>query len=319
MRCPCRLPDRQETGNTIEMQQLTNQFDVPVSRFKAGPYSLAYRDRGDQSQQAEVSTILCVHGNPTWSYYYRNIFQRFSSQYRVVAVDHIGCGDSDKPSQVDFTYRLADHQQNLADLIEHLDLQNVMLLAHDWGGAIGLGALLKCRERFSAITLLNTGAFPPPYVPWRIAACRIPFFGTLGVRGMNLFARAAITMAMDRNKLDPEVAAGLLRPYNSWQNRVAIDAFVRDIPMSSSHPTFQTLSELEASLADLTDIPAQLVWGMKDWCFRPDCLHRFQKAWPHARSVEIPDAGHYVLEDAPEEVLSAIETFLSDIATDNKS
>ncbi|OYP36833.1 alpha/beta fold hydrolase [Rhodopirellula sp. MGV] len=294
------------------MQQLTHQFDVPVSRFTVGNHSLAYRDQGSQSPGSGGRTILCVHGNPTWSYYYRNVFHRFAGRYRVVAVDHIGCGESDKPPRGAFSYQLADHQQNLADLIEHLDLKNVMLLAHDWGGAIGLGALLKCRERFSAITLLNTGAFPPPYVPWRIAACRIPVLGTLGVRGLNLFARAAITMAMDRNHLSPEVTAGLLKPYDSWKNRVAIDAFVRDIPMKPSDPTYQTLLDLENALPSLAHLPSLLVWGMKDWCFRPECLRRFEKAWPNARSVEIADAGHYVIEDAPLEVLDAIETFLSD-------
>ncbi|MDM4014829.1 alpha/beta fold hydrolase [Roseiconus lacunae] len=306
------------------MQPSPHQFDVPVSRFQVGSYTLAYRDQHPEStdSDAEVSsrpTILCVHGNPTWGYYYRRVFQHFASTHRVVAIDHLGCGDSDKPPRSQFPYRLESHQQNLADLVEHLDLRNVMLLAHDWGGAIGLGALLKTRERFSAITLLNTGAFPPPYVPWRIAACRLPVLGTLGVRGLNLFAKAAVTMAMNRNRLDPEVAAGLLRPYDSWANRVAIDAFVRDIPMSKSAPTYQTLLDLEQRLPSLANLPSLLVWGMKDWCFRPDCLRRFQQAWPNARSLEIDDAGHYVIEDAPEAVLEAIESFVADVEASMQS
>lgn len=270
---------------------------------------MAYRDVGPGN--ADAPTILCVHGNPTWSYYYRSIAQRFAGTHRVIAVDHLGCGNSDKPARGKFEYTLASHQQNLISLIQHLGLQNVTLLAHDWGGAIGLGALVAEKSRFNGIMLLNTAAFPPPYIPWRIAACRFPVLGTVAMRGFNLFARAAITMAMDRNALKPEVAKELLRPYDNWKNRVAIDAFVRDIPMSKSHPTYQTLCDLENALPGLADLPSLLIWGMKDWCFRPDCLREFQAVWPNATSVEIDDAGHYVIEDAPEETLAAIESFLT--------
>jgi haloalkane dehalogenase len=102
-----------------------------------------------------------------------------------------------------------------------------------------------------------------------------------------------------------------LAPYDNWHNRVGIDAFVRDIPLSKRHPTYATLAALETELPKLAELPALLVWGMKDWCFRPDCLRRLQRVWPAARSVEIADAGHYVLEDAPQEVLEAITDFLA--------
>ncbi|TWU47408.1 Haloalkane dehalogenase [Rubripirellula tenax] len=271
-----------------------------------GRHTLRYLDEGDGER-----TILCVHGNPTWSFYWRRVIDRFSPSMRVVAVDHLGCGRSDKPPRDDFAYTMAAHRDNLVKLIDHLDLKNVTLLAHDWGGAIGLSSLVQRHSRFERIMLLNTAAFPPPYLPWRIAACRIPVIGKAAVRGGNAFARAAITMAMDRNRMTPDVAKGLLAPYNNWENRVAIDAFVQDIPMHPSHPTYQTLADLENELPGLADMPSLLVWGMKDWCFRPECLRRFQSVWPSATSVEIADAGHYVIEDAPDETLDAIDTFLS--------
>jgi pimeloyl-ACP methyl ester carboxylesterase len=274
--------------------------------LSVGPHTLRYLDVGSGDR-----TILCVHGNPTWSFYWRGVLDRFSDRYRVVAIDHIGCGRSDKPPRDQFSYTLDAHRDNLVALIDHLDLRDITLLAHDWGGAIGLSSLLQRKDRFKAITLLNTGAFPPPYVPWRIAACRFPILGTAAVRGLNGFAKAALTMAMSRNRMNADVAAGLLAPYDSWNNRVAIDAFVRDIPMSNRHPTHQTLLDLESKLPTLADLPSCLIWGMKDWCFRPDCLHRFQAAWPNATTVEIPDAGHYVIEDAPEETIDAIDRFLT--------
>ncbi|MDC0278591.1 alpha/beta fold hydrolase [bacterium] len=267
---------------------------------------LRYLDEGDSDQ-----TLLCVHGNPTWSFYYRRVVERFAKTHRVVAVDHLGCGRSEKPDSSQFSYRFSDHRDNLVTLIEELDLRNITLVAHDWGGAIGLSSLLRTQERFRGIVLLNTAAFVPPYIPLRISACRFPWLGTLAVRGLNLFAASAIRMAMSRNRLSADAARGLLAPYDNWKHRVAIDRFVKDIPMSSSHPTFSELEDLGKALPQLSGLPSLLVWGMKDWCFRPECLRRFEAVWPDAKVLEIADAGHYVIEDAPDETIDAINSFLS--------
>jgi cis-3-alkyl-4-acyloxetan-2-one decarboxylase len=276
-----------------------------VRDLNQGSLSMAYVDEGSGDE-----TLLCVHGNPTWSFYYRKVIQRFASTHRVIAVDHVGCGRSDKPARNRYPYTLQRRCDDLVSLIDALDLSRVTLVAHDWGGAIGLASVVARSDRFIRIALLNTAAFPPPYVPWRIAACRIPFLGTAAVRGLNAFARLAVPMAMNRNRLKPDVAAGLLAPYDHWNHRVAIDAFVRDIPMSQSHPTMKTLQNLEANLPTLANRPISLIWGMKDWCFRPECLKRFAQIWPHAEVTAIDDAGHYVMEDAPTETLDAIDRLL---------
>jgi len=280
-------------------------FPYQSAQMEVGGHSLSYVDEGSGPE-----TLLCVHGNPTWSFYYRGVIEAFSPTHRVVAVDHLGCGRSDKPTKRQFSYRFADHRDNLVELIERLDLQRVTLIAHDWGGAIGVSSVLRVKERFERIALLNTGAFVPSFIPLRIAACRIPFLGTLAMRGLNLFALAALSMAMSRQNLTAAVKRELISPYDSWANRVAIDAFVKDIPMRASHPTYRELKELGDNLGTLSDLPSLLVWGMKDWCFRPECLRRFQSEWPNAEVVEIQDAGHYVIEDAPEETLNAIRQFL---------
>ena len=253
--------------------------------------------------------IVAVHGNPTWSFYWRRLFGVFADQQRVLAVDHIGCGRSDKPQQ--YNYTLAQHQANLVAWIESLDLRDITLVVHDWGGAIGLGAATKVPDRIAKLVITNTGAFPPPYIPRRIAACRLPLVGTFAMRGLNLFAKAAVSMATYRYaKLPAAAAEGLLAPYDSWANRVAIDRFVKDIPMSQSHPTFATLQQLETSLQTLADKPTLLLWGMRDWCFRPECLRKFEALLPAATTVELEDVGHYVMEDAPEEATEAIQAFL---------
>ncbi len=282
------------------------EFPWPSEHISLGSLRYAYIDQGEGDQP-----LVAVHGNPTWSFYWRKLIERFSPSQRVLAVDHIGCGRSDKPQQ--YNYCLAQHRDNLLTWIERLDLRNITLVVHDWGGAIGLAAAVEQPDRFARLVVTNTGAFPPPYLPLRIAACRWPLIGTPAVRGLNAFARAATWMATARHRRLPAAAAqGLLAPYDSWQNRVAIDRFVRDIPMRAAHPTYQVLADLEDRLTTLADKPQLLVWGMRDWCFRPSCLRRFQAVWPQAHTVELADVGHYVMEDAGGELVAAVERFLAD-------
>lgn len=264
---------------------------------------------------APSPTLLCVHGNPTWSFYYRRIVERYRDTHRVVAVDHLGCGRSDKPTRDAFGYTMADHRDNLVSLIDELDLRNVVLIAHDWGGAIGLSAMAERLDRLAGVVLMNTAAFPPPYMPQRIAACRWPLVGTPAVRGLNLFARAAVTMAMSRTQMTPETRDGLLAPYDSWDHRVAIDAFVRDIPLSDDHPTMATLRELESSLPSFGSVPIEIIWGMRDWCFREECLRRFESVWPHACAHRLESTGHYVIEDSPDETLAILDGYLGRLAS----
>jgi cis-3-alkyl-4-acyloxetan-2-one decarboxylase len=253
--------------------------------------------------------ILCVHGNPTWSFTYRRVLSEMSSAARVIAVDHLGCGLSDKPQR--HNYCLEDHVSNLVRLIEHLDLRKVILLVHDWGGAIGLTAGLRVPDRIAGLAILNTAAFPPPYIPWRIAACRIPILGNLGMRGLNLFALAALRMTLHRlRRLDENVASGLIAPYSNWHDRIGIARFVQDIPSNSTDPTWKLLAETEQRLIQFRDRPARLIWGMQDWCFRPECLKRFQQILPQAKVTAMSDVGHYVMEEAADEVFAELRALV---------
>ena len=268
-----------------------------------GAYRLHYIAEGNGSP------LLMVHGNPTWSFLWRNLARELRFDYRPIAIDHVGCGLSDKPRNL--TYTLPVHVAHLVQLIDHLDLQNVTLLAHDWGGPIGLSALLAQRERFSRIVLFNTGAFPPPYIPWRIRACRAPLVGKIAVQGFNLFARAAQNMAVHQSHgISPAAKRGLISPYDSWDNRKAIFEVVKDIPESENHPTWKHLRKLEDALPSLADMPIKLVWGMQDWCFQPNCLDKLVEHWPNAEVERIEDAGHWVTEEAQDRVLEVVSDFL---------
>jgi cis-3-alkyl-4-acyloxetan-2-one decarboxylase len=277
------------------------------------PFKSHFVDRGSARlhylDEGQGPVLLMVHGNPTWSFYFRHLVSAFRDDYRVVVPDHMGCGLSDKPP--DYCYTLSQRIDDLVQLIEQLDLRQITLVVHDWGGAIGLGAAERVPNRVGRIVLLNTGAFPPPYVPWRILACRLPLIGSLAIRQGNLFARAALSMAVEHpRRMTPAVRAGLLAPYDSPANRVAIDEFVRDIPLTRRHPAYQELRVIEAGLPFLANRPIQIIWGMKDWCFTSVCLDRFCRVFPRAEVHRLEHAGHYVLEDAWEEVVGHMRPFL---------
>jgi haloalkane dehalogenase len=264
----------------------------------------AYVDEG------RGETLLAIHGNPTWSFYWRELIRGLAGRYRVIAVDHVGCGRSDKPSG--YPYCLERHTQNLSRLVARLDLSGVTLLAHDWGGPIGLGAALAQPERFSRFVLFNSAAFRANRMPWRIRACRIPLAGRWAVQGLNAFARAALWMAVaQRARMTPAVRAGLLAPYGTWRDREAIYRFVADIPMRPSHPSYRALTAVEEGLPRLADRPWMLIWGMRDWCFTPEFLGRFLQFFPQAEVHRIAEAGHYVVEDAYEQIVPLVAQFLA--------
>ena len=266
-----------------------------------------------EASSGDVPTLLFVHGNPTWSFHWRRLILAFRGEYRCVAPDHLGCGLSDLQPR---PLRLADHIDNLVRLIEKLDLQRVTLVAQDWGGAIGLGAVLRATERFERLVLFNTGAFRPWFIPWRIRVCRWPVLGRLALQGANAFSRAALRMTLSRQRsLEPLVEQAYLAPYYDWRSRAAVYQFVKDIPLSRRHPTWQTLADIERGLPQLASLPQLLVWGMRDWCFTPECLDKFVEHWPGAEVHRLADVGHWVVEDAPEESQQLLSTWLKRTST----
>ncbi|MCK5404062.1 MAG: alpha/beta fold hydrolase [Desulfobulbaceae bacterium] len=263
---------------------------------------LSYLDEG------EGDAVLLLHGNPTWSFYYRNLTLSFKDRFRMIVPDHMGCGLSDKPQS--YPYRLEDHISNIERLSDHLGLKKLSLVMHDWGGAIGMGFAARHPEKIKSFVVMNTAAFRSSRIPLRIGICRTPCLGPLLVRGFNAFSRGAVFMAVSR-KMTPETVRGYLAPYDSWRNRIAVLRFIEDIPLSERDSSWKTLLEVEAGLTKFKDTPVLILWGGKDFCFTRYFYERWKEFFPKAETRYFPEAGHYLLEDAFEEIAPLVDEFLT--------
>jgi haloalkane dehalogenase len=265
---------------------------------------MSYLDEGPRGNRA----VVMVHGNPTWSFYYRHLIQALSPNHRCIAPDHIGMGLSDKPQT--YAYTLEQRIRDLSGLIENLGLCTVDLVVHDWGGAIGLGWAVLNPQKVGRIVILNSAAFTSTLIPTRIELCKTHPLGTWIIRGFNGFAWPATRMSMKRGKLGKEERRAYLFPYGDWHDRVAVNQFVKDIPLNASHPSFQTLKNIEDGLQVLAAKPISLLWGGADFCFTRYFLREYQQYFPQAESTLFEDLGHYIAEDGREEVTEAIGDFL---------
>ncbi|MFH1747741.1 MAG: alpha/beta fold hydrolase [Planctomycetota bacterium] len=267
------------------------------------------------------SPVVCVHGNPTWSFYYRELIKALRGSHRIIAPDHIGCGLSDKPGEDAYEYVLERRVADLEALLDTLDLRNITLVVHDWGGMIGLTAALRQRERIARVVVLNTAAFMLPLgkrLPWQLWLIRrMPLVPKLLVQGLNVFARGAAHMAACR-PLAPAVRAGLLAPYDTWQNRRATLRFVQDIPLKSGDRSYELAKWTQEHLHELADIPMLICWGMRDFVFDAEFLAEWRRRFPDADAHMFADAGHYVLEDARDEVIGLVRDFLAKTSTDTR-
>jgi pimeloyl-ACP methyl ester carboxylesterase len=278
-------------------------FTPSVYRTASGA-KLSYLDEGPREEHA----ILLLHGNPTWSFYYRNLIRELFPHRRCIVPDHIGMGLSDKPEKYDYT--LAGRIADVSGLIEHLGLRQVDLVVHDWGGAIGFGWAVEHEPRVGKLVILNTAAFPSLRVPWRIAMCRWPGWGAWVVRGMNGFAAPATHLAMHRRELTRDERRAYLLPYDSWAHRVAVHQFVRDIPLELDHRSRPAIERIARELPRLALKPKLIGWGGKDFCFHDHFLARWRELYPQAEVAYYPEAGHYVLEDAGPVLTHRIRDFL---------
>jgi len=258
--------------------------------------------------------IIMIHGNPTWSFYYRNLVKELSPKFRTIAVDHIGCGLSDKPDIKTYDYRLKSRVNDLKTLLDYLDMkENLTLVVHDWGGIIGMAYAVKHPERVKRIIIMNTSAFFPPgnkKLPLRLRIIREVYpFASFAVLGFNLFAYSALFMATKKG-LAKDVKSGLIAPYNSWKNRIATLKFVQDIPLSEKDPSYSIVKHVDKNIHKFSAIPMLICWGSHDFVFDLSYLSEWQRRFPDSEVHTFSDAGHYVLEDEPDKIIVLVKKFL---------
>ena len=278
------------------------QYPFAPRDFAALSGRMSYVDHGPRAGRP----VLLLHGNPSWSFLWRDLILRLAAQgRRVIAPDHVGMGLSARPDRF---LRLADRLADIEALLAHLGIGEFDLGVHDWGGAIGFGVAGRWPDRVGRILVTNTGAFLSDRIPARIALCRAPLIGRFIAQSLNGFAWPATWMSVE-GPLSPAAKAGFLAPYGSASVRRAVADFVADIPIEAEHPTRPVLAAVEASLEGLKGKPMLLCWGMRDFCFDRSFLEGFVARFPSAEQLRFADAGHYVLEDAGEAALGPIAAF----------
>jgi len=283
------------------------------------PFTSHYLDlsglRYHYIDEGQGEPIVMVHGNPTWSFYYRKLIKALSKRYRSIAPDHIGCGLSDKPGVTEYDYRLHSRIDDLDNLLGSLTTdEKITLILHDWGGMIGMAYALRHPEKICRLVVMNTAAFLPPTakrIPLRLSIIRRSGpMAALAVLGFNIFAKGALSMASKKG-LSAEVKRGLLAPYNCWKNRMATLKFVQDIPLVEKDPSYLLVKQVDDQLQTLSELPMLICWGKHDFVFDQDYLSEWQRRFPAAEVHCFPDAGHYVLEDVPEKIIPLTQDFLN--------
>lgn len=285
-------------------------YPFTAKRFEARPgLSMSYLDEGPRDGEV----VVMLHGNPSWSYYWRNLVAGLADKYRCIVPDHIGMGLSDKPDDAHYDYTLQSRVDDLAALLDHLGITGPVTLAvHDWGGMIGFGWALTHAAQVQRLVITNTAAFPLPAakkMPWQLSLGRDSKFGGFIIRAFNAFSSGASYQGVE-TKMPADVRRAYVSPYNNWANRIGTLRFMQDIPL---HPGDRAWALVEAAgqrLPQFADRPAFIGWGLKDFVFDRHFLAGFRKALPNAQVTAFEDAGHYVLEDKQAELVPAIRRFL---------
>ena len=293
---------------SINIASFRNLYPFQSHYFDCNGLKYHYIDEGDGDP------LIMLHGNPTWSFYYRELIKALAPQYRTVVPDHIGCGLSAKPDIQSYDFRLHSRVNDLDALLAHLKIdQKITLILHDWGGMIWMAYALRHPDRIERLVIMNTAAFLPPKgkrIPLRLFVIRkLRPVATLAVQGFNLFALGALYMASFKG-LSKEVKTGLTAPYNSWNNRMATLKFVQDIPLSAKDPSYSLVKQSDDNLNIFAKLPMLLCWGEHDFVFDLDYLAEWERRFPRAEVHRFSDAGHYILEDVPKKIVPLLKEFL---------
>lgn len=297
---------------------INKRINISKASFDLYPFENRYINIGGHQlhyiEEGEGDAVVMLHGNPSWSFYYRNLIQRLSPFYHCLAPDHIGMGYSDKPGDDIYNYTLSQRVKDFEEFLEKKGIdQNITLILHDWGGIIGMSFACRHPRAIKKIIILNTSAFHLP------EGKKFPLFlnftrttpGEFFLRAFNSFSIGATRIGVRRTKMSSDVRKAYIAPYNSWKNRIGILRFVQDIPLKKNDPAFDLVSDVQNNLHLFSNTPVLIAWGMKDKVFDELFLNKWVDYLPHAKVHRFEDCGHYVLEDAQEEIGKLVVDFLA--------
>lgn len=256
--------------------------------------------------------VVMIHGDPTWGFLYRNFVPPLSQRYRCIVPDHMGMGKSAVPQEQSL-YRLERHCANLEALLLHLDVRDITLVLHDWGGPVGLGFATRHPERIKRLVLMNTWAFAPwpggPF-PRLLEIIRSERGEAFVLRKNGYLEPALLGTTYHSEKLTSAIMEAYRAPFPTPESRLAMLCWSRDIPVQESDVSYAEMKRIEHGLSLFQEIPVLLVWGMLDPVIPVPVLRRWQQVYSHAITYELEDASHFLQEDAPERIVRWIEMFL---------
>ncbi len=249
--------------------------------------------------------ILFLHGNPTWSFLYRNIIKSLRDEFRCVALDYPGFGLSTTPGGYGFTPK--EHAQIVSSFIEQLDLSRFTLMIHDWGGPIGIWAAGQHLDKIDRLIIGNTWAWPVNGY-FRFECFSRLMGGPIGrfvIQRFNAFVNWLAPLAVRRQRLSPEIMNAYRAPFPTHQSRLPTYVFPKEILKSRGF-----LKEVENTLYQLATIPTLILWGDSDIAFQSKERQRFEFILTHHTTVIMKNAGHFIQEDAPDELAKAISQWM---------
>jgi len=250
--------------------------------------------------------VLLLHGNPTWSYIYRDVIKQLCGECRLVALDLPGFGMSRAPSGYGFTPR--EHAEMVGDFVGRLQLEDLVLVVQDWGGPIGMSYAVGHKQNVRGLVIMNTWAWPAS-VSQRLFSVVMggwPFGYWLQTR-RNYFAKVMLPDGIHhKERVTPALRKAYVDPFPTPVSREPTWVFPRQIRKAGPW-----LAGLESRLPLLSDVPAEIVWGLKDVPgFPSSMIERWQRYLKNSRSETLDDAGHSVQEDRPERVSEAVRRVL---------
>lgn len=257
-------------------------------------------------EEGSGETVLFLHGHPMWSFFFRNLILLLRSDFRCIAIDHIGYGLSDKPKS--YIYDIKTHIEDAICFAEVKQFKKFHIVAQDFGVVIALAMAERWPERISSMSLLNSAVFVLPKLPAVILLFKFPLFTFLCSRLFNLFTRVCLHLGTF-SILDGDVVDGFLWPYRKFSNRVAIAAGIDDIPWLPDHPSLETLNTIGEKAFILCNKKIKFFWADDDFRYKFDVLKAWRKVLPNAHYKRYQTAGHLLLEDSSEAIRD-IRTFV---------